>query len=286
MSAMLCWLDARSRGAPFFIRLENLDPDRCKPEFETSILNDMAWFGLDWDKVIYQKNNSSDHNQALDLLASTGRLYPCSCSRSRIKSIGRTSPDGGFAYDNHCRSRPLPRDGWKNCPEPLRVKLPDDVVTITDECGLRISQHPLIEMGDPVVRRRDGAVAYHLASVVDDHYLGIKRLIRGRDLAPSAPVQMLLRTLLGYNQPSHLHHFLLMEKAGGKLAKLHGSIGVPEIKAHYPPEKLCGLFARWCGLLEQPNPIRPQELIPRFSWDHIRADDLTVTWEDNTLFAI
>ena len=98
-----------------------------------------------------------------------------------------------------------------------------------DESGLDLSQHVAAEMGDPVLRRRDGAIAYHLAAVVDDARAGITRIVRGRDLATSTATHVALQRLLGLPTPAYRHHFLLLEESGGKLAKLHGSIGWREL---------------------------------------------------------
>jgi len=263
--------------------MDNLDPDRCKPEFEQYMLGHLSWFGLDWDGTLYQQDRISEYEKALDSLADMGRLYPCSCSRSRLREIGRNAPDGGYAYDNCCRNRTLPTDGWRSSRDPLRVRLDDDNISFSDEGGLLIQQHPSEEMGEPIVRRRDGSMAYHLANVVDDEHLQIRKLVRGKDLAASAPTQILLQKLLGYSNPMYRHHFLLLEQHGEKLAKFHGAVGVPELQQHYRAEELCGLLAFWCGIIPQPEPCRLSELIPHFSWSKVRSDDCVVSWDGHDL---
>jgi glutamyl-Q tRNA(Asp) synthetase len=286
LSAMLCWLDARQRQAPFYLRLDNLDPDRCNPAFEKAMLEHLSWFGLDWDAVINQRDQQAHYEHAMDQLEASGRLYPCSCARTRLREIGRAAPDGGFAYDNHCRSRALPAGGWRNCQEPLRARIDDDKISFVDEGGRRVQQLPANDMGDPIVRRRDGAIAYHLATVVDDQCLKIKRLIRGRDLLASAPTQILLQKLLGYSNSIYRHHFLLLEHHGDKLAKFHGAVGVPELQRHYRAEELCGLLAFWSRIIPQPGPCRLSDLIPHFSWSTIRSHDCTLTWREGVLSAL
>jgi glutamyl/glutaminyl-tRNA synthetase len=278
LSGLLCWLDARARGAEVWLRLEDLDPERCRPGWAVAMRADLAWLGLDWDGEVVQSDRTDRHEAALDRLAAAGLLYPCSCSRSRLRALGRVAPDGGFAYDNGCRERPLPPGGWRACEEPLRVRLPDEAVTLYDEAGLDLSQHPARDSGDPVVRRRDGAMAYHLASVVDDGEGGMTRLIRGRDLAPSAATQWLLRRLLGFPEPALRHHFLLLEPRGDKLAKFHGAVGVESLRAVYTAERLTGLLAQWAGLRTEATPCRPVELVADFCWSRVRRDDLGVRW--------
>jgi glutamyl-Q tRNA(Asp) synthetase len=283
MSALLTWLSARSIGGRVVLRLENLDPQRCLPEYNQSMIEELDWFGLDWDEIVWQDRRTSDHEAALDCLAKAGWLYPCSCSRARLKDLGRVSPDGGFAYDNRCRHHPLPPGGWRDCTDPLRIRLPDDVISFTDEGGLRIEQEPARALGDPVVRRRDGAIAYHLACVVDDAAMNATHLIRGRDLAASAPVQILVQQMLSLPKLIYRHHFLLLEKSGDKLAKFHQSVAVPDLKCHYTAEALCGWLACIAGLRGKPLPVSPRDLVDSFSWSQVRKEDFGIAWDGSSL---
>lgn len=283
LSALLCWLDARSRGGEVWLRLEDLDPDRSRAELGEDMMRDLEWIGLDWDRVTRQSEHQARHETALDALEKDGLLYPCTCSRSRIKSLARTAPDGGFAYDNACRERKLPPGGWRACAEPLRARLPDRRVHLVDEAGRDLSQHPAMEMGDPVVRRRDGACAYHLACVVDDHDGGMTRLIRGHDLAASAATQILLQNLLGYPTPAYRHHFLFLERRKAKMAKLHGAVGAIELRRVYEPDQLCGLLLHWAGVIDAPYPCRPADLVGVFDWSRVRKEDMIVEWDGRSL---
>lgn len=283
LSALLCWLDARSCGGEVWLRLEDLDPDRCSDELTDAMEDDLTWLGLEWDRVDRQSERTDSHAKALDLLESRGLLYPCSCSRSRIKSLNVPSPDGGFAYDNCCRGRPFPVGGWRTCEEPIRVKLPDKPIQLIDEGGLDLSQHPSREMGDPVIRRRDGAFAYHIACVVDDEESGMTRLIRGHDLASSAATQIQLQQLLGFNTPVYRHHFLFLEEHDFKMAKFHGAVGADELRNVYEPDELCGRLLFWAGVLDRPESCRPGELIDAFDWSHVRKNDMVLDWDGNKL---
>ena len=152
------------------------------------------------------------------------------------------APDGGWRYTGRCREQPLPAGGWRAADAALRVRMPEARVEVRDESGLDLSQDVAAEMGDPVLRRRDGAIAYHLAVVVDDARAGITRIVRGRDLATSTATHVALQRLLGLPTPVYRHHFLLLEESGGKLAKLHGSIGWREL-ARALGRALCGRLA-------------------------------------------
>ncbi|EYF03776.1 glutamate--tRNA ligase family protein [Chondromyces apiculatus] len=282
-AALLCWLDARARGARLLLRLEDLDPDRCRPEHARSILDDLTWLGLDWDATVEQRALAPQHEAALDHLAAQGALYPCTASREDLRALGRRAPDGGFAYDNRSRGRPLPPGGWRASRDPLRVALPAGTFSPADEGGLDLSQDPSLALGDPVVRRRDGAIAYQLAVVVDDAAAHVTRIVRGRDIAPSTATQAALQTLLGLPTPRYRHHLLLLEARGGKLAKTHLSPRGATLGLTAP--RLCGQLA-WCvGLLPEPEDCTPADLLRTFDWTRVTPVDQVVSWQDGKLHA-
>ena len=282
LAALLAWLDARSRGAHLALRLEDIDPERCQNRYARSIATDLAWLGFDFDSVCEQHTNAAAHTQALDQLDAAGLLYPCRCSRADLRAHGLPLAGGGFAYPNTCRDRPL-AEGWRASREPLRFRLPDGVVNVVDEDGSDLSQDIARTLGDPIVRRRDGAVAYQLAVVVDDAQSGITRVVRGRDIAISTATQVALQHALGLPTPLYHHHLLLLEPRGGKLAKLHGSVSVRELESHYGPQELVGFLAYVAGLAPRSAPCSPRELLGDFEWAHVRQDDCVVTWDGRRL---
>lgn len=215
LSALLVWLDARAQGGKALLRLEDVDHTRCKPEWAEEMRVAMTWLGLDWDQIAVQSARTSRHEAALDQLAAAGRLYPCSCTRSERRG-GRRAPDGGWAYENTCRGRALPPGGWRAVTEVLRARLDDDAVALVDEGGMVLSQTPAYDLGDPVVRRKDGVLAYQLVVVVDDADQGVNRVVRGHDIATSTATQVMLQRLLGVETPAYRHHLLLVEPARGK----------------------------------------------------------------------
>src|ERR1043165_3178537 len=107
LAALLCWLDARALGARVILRLEDLDPERCRPEFTRAMIDDLAWLGLEWDAVEHQHANRARHEAASDRLAELGVLSPSATSRRELEQAGRRAPDGGWAYDNRDRGTPL-----------------------------------------------------------------------------------------------------------------------------------------------------------------------------------
>jgi glutamyl/glutaminyl-tRNA synthetase len=286
LAGLLAWLDARSRGAPLLLRLEDVDPTRCTPESAQDMREALAWFGLDWDREELQSASRPAHEAALDRLAAAGLLYPCTCSRSAIASGGVRAPDGGWRYTGRCRERTLPPGGWRAADAALRARIPDGRVELRDESGLDLSQDVAAEMGDPVVRRRDGAIAYHLAVVVDDGREGITRIVRGRDLATSTATHVALQRLLGLPTPAYRHHFLFLERTGGKLAKLHGAVGWRALAGSYSAAELCGLLAWLAGLAPDAAPRTPRELVAGFDWARVRSDDVTLAWDGAKLAAV
>jgi glutamyl/glutaminyl-tRNA synthetase len=259
LSALLVWLDARSRGGTAILRLEDLD--RTRNAFGDRLVEALAWLGLDWDATIVQSERGAAHEAALDQLAD--RLYPCTCTRAERRG-GRRAPDGSIAYDNTCRGRELPPGGWRAVSDAaVRVRLPDEHVELVDDGGLDLSQTPAVEMGDPIVRRRDGAVAYQLAVVVDDADSGVTDVVRGRDIAPSTATQVLLQRLLGVSTPRYRHHFLVLEHSGDKLAKLHGSLPWSELRMRYTGAELRARLAEIAGIGAGP-----------FEWANVRTDDV------------
>jgi len=283
LAALLCWLDVRVRGGRVVLRLEDLDPQRSTAAKAGAMEADLAWLGLDWDVVERQSEARADHEAALDRLADRGLLYPCGCSRADLRASGERTPDGGFRYTGHCRGRPLPAAGWRASDQPLRVRLPAGVVTPRSEDDTPLSLAPVEAFGDPVVRRRDGAIAYHLASVVDDARAGVTRVVRGRDLANGTALQDALRGRLGLPRPVHRHHLLLLERRGEKLAKLHGAVGLPELRDHYPADRLVGLLARIAGLRDDAGPVAAAALVGDFDWNRVGRADRLLRWTGTRL---
>ena len=283
LAALLCWLDARALGARLRLRLEDLDPERSRPEWREAMGRDLTWFGLDFDDVDLQSEAGGAHEAALDRLAELGRLYPCSCTRSELRARGLPTAEGGTRYPGTCRGRALPPDGWRATRDPLRVALPTDPIPVRDEGGEPLDPDPGAAMGDPIVRRRDGSVAYQLAGVVDDARVGVTRIVRGRDLASSTATQVALQRLLLLPEPTYRHHLLLLEERGGKLAKLHGAVDVTTLRQHYDAAALCGVLAHAAGLLERPDPVRPVELLDGFAWECVGRRDRVMGWTGERL---
>jgi glutamyl-tRNA synthetase/glutamyl-Q tRNA(Asp) synthetase len=283
LAGLLCWLDARSREARIELRLEDIDPTRCTPESARDLRAALDWFGLDWDGESLQSSRHREHERAIERLAQCGSLYPCHCSRSAVKRSGVRAADGGHRYPGTCRERPLPAADWREGGEALRLRLEPGLVEPVDEGAWDLAQDPAAAMGDPVLLRRDGAVAYHLAVVVDDAEQAVTRVVRGRDLATSTAIHVVLQRLLGFPTPVYRHHLLLLEEDGDKLAKLHGAVGWHQLRERYTAERLCGFLAWVAGLRTTPGDATPRELLPGFDWSRVHRDDQVLRWTGREL---
>ena len=269
LAGLLAMLDTRSRRGKFILRLEDIDPSAGGQTSKAALLDDLEWFGLEWDELVWQSSRRLAHEAALDRLAERGVLYECRCSRTIVKSHGLVSAAGGWVYPGTCRHRSV-RD-WRATRGNLRVNLAGFRVEVADEAGTDLSQTIDSAMGDPLVRRAGGGVTYQLAVVVDDAESGVTRIVRGRDIAASTATQVALRRLLGYPVPVYRHHFLLLETQGQKLAKLHQSVGADVLRQFYRPEELRVFLQH---LARVPSP---------FEWTPIRTDDVVVTWDGRGL---
>jgi glutamyl-tRNA synthetase/glutamyl-Q tRNA(Asp) synthetase len=230
-----------------------------------------------------QSERRADHEAALEQLADRGLLYPCTCSRSRVRRAATRAADGGWRYPGTCRSRELPPGGWRASRDPLRLRLPPGRVALADESGRDLPLDPLAALGDPVLLRGDGSIAYHLAVVVDDDADDVTRVVRGRDLAASTAIHRVLQQALGLRTPTYRHHLLLLEEAGGKLAKLHGAVGWRELHPRMSAARLCGLLARAVGLLDEARDVTPQWLLVDFDWERVTHADQLMHWTGDEL---
>lgn len=279
LAALLCWLDARSRGISVALRLEDLDPERSKPRFVDAMTRDLAWLGLDWDATRRQSEARERHEAVIDGLVREGRVYACGCSRARIRASGVLAPDGSFRYPGHCRERVVSPGDWRRVADPLRLRMEPGFVSVFDESGLDLSGDAAEVFGDPLLRRRDGSYAYHLVSVVDDAELGVVRIVRGRDLAPSTTLQVALQRKLGLSTPVHRHHCLFLERSDTKLSKLHGAVSIDALRARYDAPALCGVIASAVGLVPVGTRCRPADLVADFDWTRVSVEDVLLSWD-------
>ena len=278
-SALLGWLDARSRGGEFLLRIEDLDPDRSREDAIDGIFEDLEWLGLDWDGPVWRQSQRSQvYLEALDGLRRAGRVYPCWCSRAEVARVASAPHLGedGPVYPGTCRRNPAPRAGRSPS---QRFAVEPGVVSFDDGLRGRCAQDVAAAVGDFVVQRADGVASYQLAVVVDDAASGITDVVRGDDLLASTPRQLLLYRALGAREPRFTHVPLLLEPSGKRLAKRDGPLTLVALRERgASPEVVIGRLAALSGLGDG-RPIRASELVSSFTWASVRTTPAVVTPE-------
>ncbi len=215
VAAVGSYLQARSQGGQWLVRIEDLDPPREVPGAADDILRTLEAFGFEWDgEVMYQSRRHAAYEAALEELRRDGTLYACACTR---REIADSSVNGieGPVYPGTCRTGLQP---GRN-PRAWRVRVDGAVVEFDDLLQGRQRSALAEDIGDFVVKRADGLFAYQLAVVVDDAEQGITEVVRGADLLHSTPRQILLQRLLGLPTPRYLHLPVVLNEQGEKLSK-------------------------------------------------------------------
>lgn len=293
--ALLSWLSAKSQGGDWLLRIEDLDPQRSRRDFALLLQEDLLWLGLPWDgEVVWQSERSDIYEHYLQKLKDAGLTYPCFCTRADIMATQAPhEADGRIVYAGTCRGKILD-ESTKNTPAAVRLMVPDEVITFQDgHYGMQqvnLAEH----CGDYILRRKDGAWAYQLAVVVDDALMGVTEVVRGRDLLLSTPQQIHLHRILaslssptnrgrkfsrGFPEPHFCHHPLLLGESGQRLCKrdLSMDLGVLREK-HHSPQEIIGYLAFLAGIIPEPTPTLPQDLLPFFTWEKVPTEDIMVRW--------
>ena len=283
LSSLLAWLDVRSRGGEMLFRLEDLDPERSWEDCALMMADDLRWLGLDWDlgwpmdPGCRQGRRTAEYESAFAQLGEAGLLYRCWCSRA--ERLAASAPHPGEENPGSCRCRSLPegeiaaleRRGRRAA---YKVITPDADVTVEDGHYGTYTENLARGGGDFIVRRSDGVFAYQLAVSVDDAAMGVTRVVRARDLLPSAPRQKWLIEALGGTAPEYCHAPLIVSPSGRKLSKREGDLNMESLRKRYTPEGLTGVLACLCGLIERPESVSPRELVGNFDWNKVAREDV------------
>jgi glutamyl-Q tRNA(Asp) synthetase len=217
LAASASFIDARSHGGRWLVRIEDLDP-RSIPGCAARMLHTLEAFALHWDGAVeYQSRRTAHYQRSLERLRAAGVTFECSCSRAQLAHAGASST----RYPGTCRSGPR-RPG----PTATRVRIDEQRAITFEDRFQGPCTCPAGSLGDVIVRRRDGVFSYQLAVVVDDALQGVTDVVRGADLLESTGWQILLQEALGLPRPRYAHLPLLTEPAGGKLAKSRRSVAL------------------------------------------------------------
>lgn len=255
-SALFAYNAAQKSGGHFLLRIEDIDPVRCKPEFAAAILEDLRWLGLTWEEPVRkQSEHLADYAVALDKLKQLGVLYPCFCTRSEIAEEAARSghaPHGleGTVYPGTCRNFSHDQQqeklqqhktaNWRlDIVKALRITGP---VAWHDRAKGEVIAAPH-DFGDVVLARKDVPTSYHLSVTVDDHLQRVNLVTRGEDLFRATDIHRLLQSLLGFETPEYHHHPLMLDESGRRYAKRDKSATLMNLRASgEKPEAILGRF--------------------------------------------
>jgi len=253
-SAVLNFDLAQQSGGRFLLRIEDIDPTRCKPEFETAIYQDLDWLGIAWEEPVRrQSRHLADYRDTIEKLSARGLLYPSFESRAEIAKLVEQreangqwprDPDGVPLYPGTAkllsgdqRARLL----QSGAPFALRLDMAAACATAGDLTWIERGEGPAGETGtvvarpgawgDVILARRETPTSYHLAVAIDDALQGVTEVVRGSDLFWSTSVHRLLQALLGLPPPAYRHHRLVLDDACQKLSKSTGATGLRELRA-------------------------------------------------------
>lgn len=270
-SALMAWLSVRSEGGTMLLRMEDLDPERTRPEYAESIRRDLTWLGLDWDReTAPQSTRSAFYDGYFEKLREQGLLYPCYCTRSRLHaSDAPHGSDGQYIYDGRCRNLTEQERAAFHRPPAWRVRVPDRVYSLRDLVYGDYSENLKKDCGDFIVRRADGVHVYQLAVVVDDGESGVTQVVRGQDLLSSAPRQRYLQDLWGFPHPEYAHVPMLVSADGRRLSKRDGDLDLEALRERVAPEEVLGALAYAAGLIPEETPMAARDLVPLFAWDKL-----------------
>jgi glutamyl-Q tRNA(Asp) synthetase len=246
LSAFLTWDAAEKLGGIAHLRIEDIDLNRCKPEFTQAIFEDLTWLGLNWpEPVLIQSERLELYADAANVLRNEALIYPCFCTRAEIaEHASETDPDGAPIYPGTCRH-------LSNAERIERLERGDAVQfrlhveaarehvgmltytvvgpTVLDRPQVRYARPE--RWGDVVLQRKDTPTSYHLSVVVDDAAEGVTHVTRGRDLEAATDIHVLLQALLGLKSPIYHFHRLLKDETGQKLSKSRDSKSLRDLRA-------------------------------------------------------
>jgi len=220
VAALASYLDARAASGLWLMRMEDLDPPREMPGAQAAILNALESYGFEWDgEVVNQSKRHDAYAEILNRWFSHGLAYACTCSRKQLE-------DYQGIYPGLCRNAGHDRENAA-----IRIRVPELEYRFEDRVQGEFSQHLGRDVGDFVIRRRDGLYAYQLAVVLDDAWQGVTDIVRGADLLDSTPRQLYLQELLGLRHSRYLHVPLITQPDGNKLGKSYRSPPLPADQA-------------------------------------------------------
>lgn len=276
---LVAWLHARSHGGKLLLRIEDLDTPRTKIGAENQIFTDLEWLGLDWDShggdlgFVRQSDRTNRYTEVLEFLKQRELVYPCTCSRSEIEEAASAPHESfldGVVYPGNCSGHQV-SDAARFDSQGLKYAwrfrfAKESLVEWVDHFAGKQELIPARALGDFVVARNYGPVAYQLAVVVDDHDAEISHVVRGNDLIYSTYRQLAIYEALGWQAPQWIHVPLVVGSDGRRLAKRHGDTRLSSYRdLGTCPEALLGALAGSLALNPQGTPMTAQQILERVS---------------------
>ena len=286
---MIAYLRARSAGGKVIMRMEDLDHPKDKPGAAAQAIEDLKWLGFDWDEEYVQSTRRAIYREVTEALFASGAIYPCVCSRRDVESA-QSAPHAGeqLFYPGTCRGRFASFSDAAEAKGATPVwrfrTAPGDKIAFTDRFAGRYEQDVAATRGDfPLARDEDGA-GYTLAATVDDLLMGVTEVVRGDDLLPATPAQILLTNALRALEPArfgaapeYFHVPLVVGPDGRRLAKRHGDTRVAFFRERgVPAARLLGYLASTCGWCEPGDSLTLADLLPRFTPATIPAENIQI----------
>lgn len=242
---------ARTQGGEFLLRIEDIDKARARPVWEAQIIDDLTWLGLTWHgPVLRQSERLATYSEAVKILNAAGLLYSCTCTRRDITEAVLAPQEGvlanscpyGVVYPGTCRPSDQAIKRIEGAPLRLNMMLAlngKSAVSFMEKISLQslpkinisTSKYMFDKIGDIVISRKNNEAAYHLAVVVDDAAQNITHIVRGEDLKSTTPIHAVLQQLLGLPTPTYMHHPLIRDEAGKRLAKRDDAKAISKFRA-------------------------------------------------------
>lgn len=266
---LIAYLRARSQDGKLIFRMEDLDHPKDKPGAAAQAVEDLKWLGFEWDEEYVQSERKAIYRDALQALKQRDLVYPCVCTRKDVENA-QSAPHAGeqFHYPGICRGRFA---SWAEAaeirPPCWRFKVEAETfVDFEDVFAGPYGQNVAATLGDFPLARDEGGAGYTLACAVDDLLMGVTEVVRGDDLLPATPAQILIAKALGFKPPRYCHVPLVVGPDGRRLAKRHGDTRIETYRAAgLSPEAILGYLAATCGWCGRGEKISLRDLLPRFT---------------------
>ncbi len=285
-TALFNYLFSRSMGGKFILRLEDTDRTRYGEEFVQNLYETLEWLGIEWDEggskdgpygPYVQSERFELYKKHAHELVEMGQAYYCFCNEERLNDLRtrQAQEKGALGYDRHCRTlseKEVKKNLDEGKPYVIRLKIPLEGVTRFHDKLLGDIEWKNEDISpDPVLLKTDGFPTYHLANIIDDHFMKITHVMRAQEWIPSTPLHVILYNAFGWEHPEYCHLPMVNGKDGQKLSKRHGSTSVNEFRARgYVPQALVNYVAMLGCSYEEGRDVFPLADLERlFKLEHL-----------------